>query len=60
MVDEKVILQVLAEQQEYVQSYEPKKRVGFIFFHIQNYLRETQATTRYMARTEERGTSKGL
>ena len=28
MVDEKVILQVLAEQQEYVQSYEPQKWVG--------------------------------
>lgn len=28
MVEEKVILQVLAEQQEYVQSYEPKKWVG--------------------------------
>lgn len=28
MVEEKVILQVLAEQQEYVQSYEPQKWVG--------------------------------
>ena len=28
MVDEKVILQVLAEQQEYVQSYEPQKWVS--------------------------------
>ena len=28
MVDEKVILQVLAEQQEYVQSYDPQKWVG--------------------------------
>ena len=28
MVYEKVILQVLAEQQEYVQSYEPQKWVG--------------------------------
>lgn len=28
MVDEKVILQVLAEQQEYVQSYEPQKWIG--------------------------------
>lgn len=28
MVDEKVILQVLAEQQKYVQSYAPQKWVG--------------------------------
>lgn len=28
MVDEKVILQVLAEQQEYVQSYDPQKWVS--------------------------------
>ena len=31
MVEEKVILQVLAEQQEYVQSYEPQKWKILVF-----------------------------